>query len=191
MSQYSFTFQRGKAKVPALPPRLVILSGRSRAARRRKNPVPLPILLPGLPGYRTRPERSGLDYLASEWELAHMEGVFLRALFTFRLQTRDPFYLGLMVVFGLLPFLAGCVMTFQDLLRGWGHSQLLRSISWSWIGTFFLMLNLWIFLAVTGALTVNLILNLRNFSNIQPGLPQSPGKKHPKKKQPKQRKDFR
>ncbi len=40
------------------------------------------ILLPGWPGYRTQPGRSGLDYIDTQMEMGHMAGVFLRQLFT-------------------------------------------------------------------------------------------------------------
>ncbi len=55
----------------------------------------------GLPGYRTRPGRSGLDYVETNAELGHMEGLFFRRLITFQLQTENPLYLGLMLLFGL------------------------------------------------------------------------------------------
>jgi len=58
-------------------------------------------LIPGWPGYRTRPGRSGLDYLDSEFELAHMQGLFLRRLFTGKLRTTKPVYLAAMAALGL------------------------------------------------------------------------------------------
>ena len=56
--------------------------------------------LPGWPGYRTRPGRSGYDPLDTEFEWAHMQGLFLRALVTGRLRTRNPAYLALMLIVG-------------------------------------------------------------------------------------------
>ena len=41
-----------------------------------------PVLLPGMPGYRTRDGRSGLDMLDTQFEMAYMAGLFLRRLFT-------------------------------------------------------------------------------------------------------------
>lgn len=38
--------------------------------------------LPGRPGYRNRPGRSGLDWIETQYELAHMTGVFLRQFFS-------------------------------------------------------------------------------------------------------------
>lgn len=65
------------------------------------------LILPGWPGYRNRPGRSGLDYLDSKFELGHMEGLFVRALITGRLRTDRVAYLILMAVvsaFGLFLF---------------------------------------------------------------------------------------
>jgi len=67
--------------------------------------------LRGFPGYRTRENRSGLDYLDSSTEAAHMEGVFYQNLFTFRLRTRKPLYLILMFLFGVLPLIGIVVLT--------------------------------------------------------------------------------
>ena len=39
-------------------------------------------LLPGWPGYRIRPGRSGLDWIDTQYEMAHMAGVFIRQLIT-------------------------------------------------------------------------------------------------------------
>lgn len=58
--------------------------------------------LPGWPGFRNRPGRSGLDYLDNEFELAHMEGLFLRRLFTGKLRTTNPLYLAVMGILGVL-----------------------------------------------------------------------------------------
>ncbi|MFC1879001.1 hypothetical protein ACFLZW_03725 [Chloroflexota bacterium] len=56
--------------------------------------------LRGWPGYRTRPGRSGLDPLDNHFEWAHMQGVFLRRLFTGSLRTKNPIYLNLMGLIG-------------------------------------------------------------------------------------------
>ena len=58
--------------------------------------------LEGWPGHRTQPGKSGLDPLESDFEAAHMTGVFLRNLLTGRLRTHNPVYLALMLVLGLL-----------------------------------------------------------------------------------------
>ncbi len=80
--------------------------------------------LPGWPGYRNRPGRSGLDYLDNEFELAHMEGLFLRRLFTGRLRTSSPVYLSGMALLGvlcLLPLLLALLFPApgQQSLIGW------------------------------------------------------------------------
>jgi hypothetical protein len=58
--------------------------------------------LPGWPGYRTRSGRSGLDPIDNRTEAGHMAGVFIRGLFTATLLTRNPFYLLLFGVLGVL-----------------------------------------------------------------------------------------
>ena len=68
--------------------------------------------LPGWPGYRTRPGRSGYDYLDTQFELAHAEGVLLRQLFTGQLRTRSMAGLVLLAWLGLLaelPLMLGAV----------------------------------------------------------------------------------
>ena len=56
------------------------------------------LYLRGWPGNRTRPGRSGLDPLDNEFEFAHMQGRFIRALFSRTLQTDEPVYIALMVI---------------------------------------------------------------------------------------------
>jgi hypothetical protein len=48
---------------------------------------------PGVPGYRTREGRSGLDPIETNLEGAYMEGTFYRKLFTLKVRTRNIFYL--------------------------------------------------------------------------------------------------
>ncbi len=59
-------------------------------------------LLPGWPGYRTRPGRSGYDQLDSSYELSHIEGILIRRLFTRTLRTRSPMQLLYMIFLGLI-----------------------------------------------------------------------------------------
>jgi hypothetical protein len=59
-------------------------------------------LVPGTPGYRNRPGRSGLDYLDTQFEFARMEGIFLRHLFTGSLRASAPLYLYGMLLLGIL-----------------------------------------------------------------------------------------
>ena len=57
--------------------------------------------LPGWPGYRNRPGRSGYDPLDTDFELAHMIGVYSRLLITGKIRTRNLFILSFMALFGL------------------------------------------------------------------------------------------
>jgi hypothetical protein len=54
----------------------------------------------GWPGYRTRSNKSGLGYVETVAELAHMEGVMIRWLMTGKFRTHNPFYLIAMAVMG-------------------------------------------------------------------------------------------
>lgn len=58
--------------------------------------------IPAHPGFRTRPGRSGLDYIDTQIEFSRQQGLFIRKVFTGRLFTRDPFHLFLMLLFGLI-----------------------------------------------------------------------------------------
>ena len=58
--------------------------------------------LRGWPGNRTRPRRSGYDPLDMDFELAHIQGVLLRKLFTLKFRTRNPIYLLGMLLCGLI-----------------------------------------------------------------------------------------
>ena len=58
--------------------------------------------LTGWAGHRTRPGRCGYDPLDTDFELAHMEGVIIRLLFTRKLRTLNPIYLLLMIFMGLV-----------------------------------------------------------------------------------------
>ena len=57
--------------------------------------------LPGRPGYRTRPGRSGYDPLDTYGETGFALGTFIRNLFTGQLRTRNPAYLTVMTVVGI------------------------------------------------------------------------------------------
>ena len=66
------------------------------------------LALRGWPGHRTRPGRTGYDPLDNDFEIAHMEGVFLRGLFTGNLRTRNRLYLLVMgLCGGALTLLSG------------------------------------------------------------------------------------
>jgi tetratricopeptide (TPR) repeat protein len=77
-------------------------------------------LLPGWPGYRTRPGRSGYDQLDTEYELAHIEGVIVRKLITCTMRTRNPMQLLFMIFLGLIfciPLLFVLVMLLEGDFR--------------------------------------------------------------------------
>ncbi len=73
-------------------------------------------LLPGWPGYRTRPGRSGYDQLDSSYELSHIEGVIIRKLLSGTMRTRSPILILYMAFIGLI-FCIPLLMVWE-LLRG-------------------------------------------------------------------------
>ncbi len=56
----------------------------------------------GWPGYRTAQNKSGLGYVETQAELAHMQGLMFRWLITGKFVSHNPVYLFLMFMFGLL-----------------------------------------------------------------------------------------
>jgi hypothetical protein len=69
--------------------------------------------LRGWPGHRTLPGKSGLDYLDTIAEVAHMEGIFLHNLVTLRLVSDEPVYQGLLALvsfFGIAPFTCAAIL---------------------------------------------------------------------------------
>ncbi len=138
-------------------------------------------LFGGMPGYRNRPGRSGLDYMETTAEAAHMEGMFYRRLFTFKLRTRNPFYLAMMGGGGLLVSGMLIALVIDQYARGKDPG--------------FLLLVPGIYLLISIPLTINFILSIRD---IVRGVPNSLSDRphlaqirKPEKKQPKRRKDFR
>ena len=136
--------------------------------------------LPGWPGYRTRSNRSGLDPLDTRSEAAHMQGTFLRNIFTLRARTRNPFYLFLMFVFGVAPFLTSMAVMISGMPAAEGFS-LARII------------YLIVFIFVTGAVTINFLLSILEILGIIPARKQMEKSqaRTKKRKSPKRRKDFR
>lgn len=59
-------------------------------------------VLSGWPGHRNRPGRSGYDPLETDFEQAHVTGVIIRQLLTLKFRTRNPVYLLIMTVLGLM-----------------------------------------------------------------------------------------
>ena len=148
--------------------------------KQKKNDISEGNQLLGWPGYRTRPNRSGFDPLDTRNEAAHMGGTFLRDIFALRARTRNPFYLGLMFIFGVVPFLALVALTF-------GGIPTLNSFSL--VQTIYLVL----FILATGAVTINFLFSILEILGFIPSRKQVEVlqvKEH-KKKLPKRRKDFR
>jgi len=56
----------------------------------------------GWPGYRTSQNKSGLGYMETQAELAHMRGLFIRWLVTGKFKTRNPVFLVLITIYGIL-----------------------------------------------------------------------------------------
>lgn len=144
-------------------------------------------LLPGFPGYRTRQGRSGLDPLDTNREAAFMEGVFLRNLFAFRLRTRNPFHLVLMVIFGAVTTVFMSFFFYALLsspLNGERNLAFYLTISFN-----FLLLG---FILLIGlALLVNFMINIAVILGFGESRQELKSKKVPEKKLPKRRKDYR
>jgi hypothetical protein len=134
--------------------------------------------LPGWPGYRTRAGRSGLDPLDTRNEAAHMEGLFYRNVFTLRARTRNPFYLLLMFVLGVIPFVSIAVLLIGGMVR---FSELS-------LGT---ILYFVFFLLIAGALTINFLLSILEILGVLPPLQKAgSARARLRKKLPKRRKDY-
>jgi hypothetical protein len=139
--------------------------------------------LPGFPGYRTRDGRSGLDPLDTNQESAHMEGTFYRNLFTLRARTHNISYLVLMFIFGPIPFVFCLFATVTLLIEALKIGDTSRL-------TVLILIS--IYMAISGAITINLALSLLEMAKIIPPLHGKPNKhlKERKNKLPKRRKDF-
>ena len=55
----------------------------------------------GWPGYRTSRNKSGLAYVETQAEWAHMQGLFFRWLITGKFRTRNPIYLLFITIYGI------------------------------------------------------------------------------------------
>ena len=79
--------------------------------------------LTGWPGYRTSGNKSGLGYLETQAEWAHMQGLMIRWLITGKFKTRSPVYrlfIGLYGIFSISPVLllfsaGGRITLYQNL----------------------------------------------------------------------------
>jgi hypothetical protein len=74
--------------------------------------------LVGWPGYRTYRNKSGLGYVETVAEEAHMEGLMLRWLLTGKFITRNPIYLILMMFLALLLGVLPALGIVVELLAG-------------------------------------------------------------------------
>ena len=78
--------------------------------------------LPGRPGYRTRDGRSGYDPIDTRTEAAHTAGAFIQRLFTGQLRIKNPVFLFLAGILGLLlsvPFFLLIFETINGNLPSW------------------------------------------------------------------------
>lgn len=78
------------------------------------------VFMLGLPGHRTARGRSGLGYVDSSTELAYMQGLMLRWLFTGNFLTHNPVYLLVMFVSG---FMVGVVPLGAVLFKVIGYAN--------------------------------------------------------------------
>jgi len=69
----------------------------------------------GWPGYRTANNKSGLGYLETQTELAHMQGVMIRQMLTGKFVTHNQFFLFCMFVFGLFVGVIPLVMLLEEI----------------------------------------------------------------------------
>jgi tetratricopeptide (TPR) repeat protein len=99
------------------------------------------IILPGTPGFRTRPDRSGYDQLDSEFEATRIEGIILKRLMTCKLRTKDPFNLLFIAFMGIilsLPLFGLIILPLWEPINYLMYYFILFSPSWI-IGLAFLV----------------------------------------------------
>ena len=104
---------------------------------REKNSYPIDITehdgnakyLIGWPGYRTSNNKSGLGYLETQAESAHMQSVMLRQMITGEFITHNPFFLFSMFVFGLFVGVIPVVMLLTEIFVAGNFAILLEILS--------------------------------------------------------------
>ncbi len=152
--------------------------------KKQKRDVPLTgeSQLQGFPGHRTRQNRSGLDPLDTQAEAAHMEGTFLSNTFTLKLRTRNPFYLILMFVFGVIPFLILAFLIISEIITG--NPSILLSLIYPAV-----------IIVIAGVVTINFLLSIFEIFGFIPSRksikPIRTKAQVREKKLSKRRKDFR
>jgi hypothetical protein len=111
-------------------PKLEVKNPRLSPAIEISNEDERMIYLVGWPGYRTARGKSGLGYVETQAELAHMQGLMLRWLFTGKFRTHNPFYLAFMFIFG---FLGGVAPLFAAVIESlfYGKSEILGFLIWA------------------------------------------------------------
>jgi len=138
--------------------------------------------LPGWPGYRTRSNRSGLDPIDSRAEAGHIGGTLLHHLFTFQARTRNPIYILLMFIFGVIPFLTVVVFLIGE-LPGLNMDSLVP------------MIYLALVILIAGTVTINFLLSILEILGIIPAQRAEKSvrskAKRREKKLPKHRKDHK
>ena len=142
--------------------------------------------IPGFPGYRTRDGRTGLDPIDTRMEAAYMEGKFYRKLFTGKIRTRNLFHLTGMFIFGPVLFSLFMIFVVTTIVN------LFQYPLGYLVGLFVILLPP---LAITGALAVNLVINILIIAGVV-SIPDEDRKKQTEarkreKKQPKRRKDYK
>jgi hypothetical protein len=79
--------------------------------------------IPGLPGYRTRDGRSGLDPVDSGTEAGHTLGTYIQKLFTGQLKVNNPIYL-IFIGFLGLALITPLILAILEMVNGnpfsWG-----------------------------------------------------------------------
>ncbi len=103
--------------------------------------------LVGWPGYRTYRNKSGLGYVETVAEEAHMEGLMLRWLLTGKFITRNPIYLIFMMFLALLMGVLPVLGILIELLAGNFEILLLMFVAFP-------------YLALGVLLTINVLLSL-------------------------------
>lgn len=79
----------------------------------------------GWPGYRTSQNKSGLGYIETRAELAHMQGLFLKWLVTGKFRTHNPFFLLVMIVAGTFYGVLPLIFIIQEIAVSGNWSRLL------------------------------------------------------------------
>ena len=83
----------------------------------------------GWPGYRTANNKSGLGYVETQAEWAHMQGVMIRWMMTGKFRTHNPFYLLGMTLIGVLYGGIPVLLIFHEVFVGGNWSILVLLVA--------------------------------------------------------------